>query len=576
MPETAPLRPLRLGLDIGGTHSDGVLCRGTQVLAAVKTPTRHDDLLSSIRALLQALLSGQEASQVACVNLGTTLTTNALVTGRIAPVGVLVSAGPGIAPEEYRIGPQFHTVRGSINHVGEETAALDAEELAAALSACQDAGLRHYAVAGKFSPRNPAHEEAMAVAISQTVPEAQVFCGHRLSGSLNFGRRINTCFFNAGVCDLTRDFAQALRASLADFGLADAEVNILKADGGTMPLTRALVEPVQSILSGPAASIMGVLSALAPADDAVLLDIGGTTTDIALLAAGQPLLEREGIALAGRPTLVRALQTRSIALGGDTLLSVDAKGQLRCGPERLGPCLAAGGPAPTLMDACNVLGLSRYDDLAASQAGLDRLAAQAGTEPGKLAQQALSWAGQTLRTALATLLAEINAKPLYTIHEMLEERPLAPQEAIVLGGPAPVLQGLVQEWTGLATRCPPMPGVCNALGAALSRSTGELALHADSSRCLLLAASRGVKRRIGRDFTLKDAVCEAKRLLLEDMAASGVRVTEEEIQITQADAFNMVTGAYLVGKNIRVTAQVKPGVLGRVQILEGLASLVVE
>lgn len=573
MSETASLR---IGLDIGGTHSDGVLCRGTQVLAAVKTPTRHQDLLSSIRALLQALLTGQEASQVHCINLSTTLTTNALITGRTAPVGVLVSAGPGIAPEEYRIGPQFHTVRGSINHVGEETAGLDAEELNAALAACQEAGLCHYAVAGKFSPRNPAHEEAMAAAIASAVPEARVFCGHRLSGSLNFGRRINTCFFNAGVCDLVQDFAQALRASLADFGLAEAEVNILKADGGTMPLVRALVEPVQSILSGPAASIMGVLAALVPADDAVLLDIGGTTTDIALLAGGQPLLEREGIALAGRPTLVRALKTRSIALGGDTRLFLDAEGLLRCGPERRGPCLAAGGPEPTLMDACNVLGLSRYGNLAASQTGLDKLAAQAGTEPEKLAQEALSWAGQSLRTALAALLAEVNAKPLYTIHEMLEDRPLAPQEVIVLGGPAPVLQGLVQEWTGLATRCPPLPAVCNALGAALSRSTGELALHADSSRCLLLAASRGVQRRIGRDFGLKEALATAKRLLVEDMAASGVQIPEEEIQITQADAFNMVTGSYLVGKNIRVTAQVKPAVLGRALIPEGLASLAVE
>ena len=145
-----------------------------------------------------------------------------------------------------------------------------------------------------------------------------------------------------------------------------------------------------------------------------------------------------------------------------------------------------------------------------------------------------------------------------------------------MGGPASVLQGLVQEWTGLATRCPPLPAVCNALGAALSRSTGELALHADSSRCLLLAASQGVQRRIGRDFGLKEALATAKGLLVEDMAASGVQVTEEEIQITQADAFNMVTGAYLVGKNIRVTAQVKPAVLGRALIPEGLASLAVE
>ena len=188
---------LCIGIDIGGTHSDGVLAAGTRILAAAKVDTCHEDLLVSIRALLARLLEGRNAAEVTAVKLSTTLTTNAIVTGRIAAVALLVSGGPGIAAEHYRIGPQFHQIRGSLNHVGLETAALDRDELAAALAECRQAGIRHYAVVSKFSPRNPVHEVQMAAAVQAYGAGHVLSCGHQLSGSLNFGRRIGTAYFNA-------------------------------------------------------------------------------------------------------------------------------------------------------------------------------------------------------------------------------------------------------------------------------------------------------------------------------------------------------------------------------------------
>lgn len=559
---------MRIGIDIGGTHSDGVLIQGARLVAAAKARTRHGDLLASINLLLEHLLAGQDASLVQCVNLSTTLTTNAIITGKVAPVAVLVSAGPGIAVENYRIGDEFYHVAGSLNHVGYETASTEPEELAAVLGRCQDQGISHFAVIGKFSPRNPEHELQMAEAVKAGA--AVVCCGHQLSGQLNFGRRINSTYFNAAVWGIARSFAKALQQSLEQFGLTHAEVNILKADGGTLPLSRALDAPVQSILSGPAASVMGILATMPVQEDVVLLDIGGTTTDIALFAGGQPLLEREGIAIAGRPTLVRALRVTSIGVGGDSLLHIDADGVVRCGPERLGPCMAAGGSAPALMDAFNLLGHAEFADVAASKAGLAALAAKHDMSPEVLAQAALNAAATAIDSAVSGLIDQVNSKPVYTIHEILEERRIEPRQMLLIGGPAEAFQPLLGEKTGMTICCPPLASVTNAIGAALCRSTSALVLHADTSRGSLHVPTLKVSKRIARNFTLADAVSEAKNLLHSDMAALGLELGEADMQITQADSFNMVESGYTMGRNIRVSAQVKPAVLARAEASAGL------
>ena len=118
--------------------------------------------------------------------------------------------------------------------------------------------------------------------------------------------------------------------------------------------------------------------------------------------------------------------------------------------------------------------------------------------------------------------------------------------------------------------CPEFAGVTNAVGAALCRSTGSLALHADTARGRLSAPTVDVIRRIARGFTVDDAISEAKSLLHDDMAAVGVSLDAADIQITQADSFNMVEAGYTMGRNIRVTVQVKPAVLGQVEAAAGL------
>jgi len=550
---------MRIGIDIGGTHTDGVLIDGTRLVAAAKTPTNHALLLESISRVLHLILAGQDPTAVKTLNLSTTLTTNAIITATIDPVGMLVAGGPGIAAETYRIGDHFHLIPGSLDHLGTETAPLDGDRLEGAIEACSGQGVRQFAVVAKFSPRNPDHENQMAAQLGDRADF--VSTGHLLSGQLNFGRRIHTSYYNSAVARAFRTFSTALTASLRGFDLR-AEVNILKADGGTMPLDRALEAPVQSIFSGPAASVMGIL-ATTPADvDLIMLDIGGTTTDIALFAAGQPLLEREGIAINNHPTLVRAIQVQSIGIGGDSLISV-RDNRVQTGPQRLGPCLAAGGSAPALMDAINCLGLAGFGEVERSRAGLEALAAAHGTKGRQLAKEAVENAVNAISAKIEELITLVNSKPVYTIQAILAEREINPKKMIVIGGPAAVFKELLQSRLDMEVVIPPLHGVANAIGAALTRSTSHLSLSADTAKGRLSVPMLGIFRPIDRSYNLERAVDEARTLLQADLEQAGIRLPASEIQITQADSFNMVEGSYTAGKNIRVVAQVQPAVVNR-------------
>lgn len=562
---------MRIGIDIGGTHTDAVLVDGTRLVTAAKTPTIPDDLLQSITRVLHSVLAGQDPGRVTTLNLSTTLSTNAIVTGSIDPVGMLVVGGPGIAAENYRIGDHFHLIPGSLDHLGNETLPLDEGRLEQAIVDCCDKGVKGFAVAAKFSPRNPVHENAICAQVGTRAE--WISTGHLISGQLNFGRRIHTAYYNAAVWRTFRTFAAALNQSLKGFDLK-AEINILKADGGTMPLARALEAPVQSIFSGPAASVMGILATTPAETDMLMLDIGGTTTDIALFASGQPLLEREGIAIDGRPTLVRAIHVASIGIGGDSLISVNEQG-VQTGPRRIGPCMAAGGAQPTLMDALNVLGMAQFAAVQRSRDGLASLAASVGLPERQLAQDAVDAALNAISTGIEQLIALVNSKPVYTIHEMLEEREINPKKLVVIGGPAAVFKDLLQLHLGMPTVVPLLHEVTNAVGAALTRTTSHLTLTADTAKRKVSVPMLGIFRSVQHGYDLDQAVAEARTLLTEDLARSGVALAADEIQITQADAFNMVEGSYTTGKNIRVVAQVQPAVVNRLDQSGGEIQLTV-
>ena len=449
-----------LGIDVGGTHTDAVVISEKGLLAQAKVPTDHDNLLRSIRHAIRAVMDGIDPAAVARLNLSTTLSTNAIVEGKTEEVGLLVSSGPGVDPEFHRVGGQFHVIDGCIDHRGAEIAPLDPGQLDAAVDACRQAGIRVFAAVTKFSTRNPGHEQQIAGAImsGDGAGDAADFVtlGHSLSGILNFPRRMATAYFNSAVWRTYNDFAWAVEESLEEFGLSP-EVNILKADGGTMPMARSKRMPVESILSGPAASVMGIVALNDIRHDCVILDIGGTTTDIAVFADGSPIIEDRGMTLGSYPTLVQALKVRSIGIGGDSALHVSQVHGVTVGPERKGPSMAVGGAEPTLTDAMNCLGITKVGDIAVSIKGVQGLARLWDMIPEKLCARAVDYAVKAIAKAVDDLVHEINDRPVYTIFELLKDKQVRPRRAFVMGGRGPGVLPAVARRPGHEGPADPAP-----------------------------------------------------------------------------------------------------------------------
>jgi N-methylhydantoinase A/oxoprolinase/acetone carboxylase beta subunit len=555
-----------IGIDVGGTHTDAVAVESGKVVASGKVATAHDDLLLSVLGALEIVLKAVSPEDVTRLNLSTTLSTNAIVEGRTDEVGVIVSSGPGIDPYNFQTGKFYFPVKGSIDHRGEEVAPVVEKEIMDALETCVAAGVTAFAAVSKFSTRNPAHEEHIAESIASKSKVTSL--GHRFSGQLDFPRRIATAYYNSAVWRLYNRFADAVEAGVRAKGIT-APVNILKADGGTMPLESSREIPVESILSGPAASVMGVLAQRCVGEDCsdspslvgdtLVLDIGGTTTDIALLVADAPLVEKDGIAVGSFPTLVHALKTRSIGVGGDSALHYSA-GALRVGPERKGVCMAEGGSSPALMDALIYCGHASFGDSSASRKGIESLAEECGMEPLALATSAITLAVKTISRAVYEFIEEVNSTPVYTIREILSGAELAPAQVSIMGGPAKAFQKLLADELQIPVYTVPQYAVANAIGAAMTKPTFELELFADTEAQTLFIPVMGERRNVSSNYKLLDAVLDAKEALISYFEQRGIVIGADEIEVTEEQSFNMVGDYGTVGRNIRVKCQITPGI----------------
>ena len=566
---TAPV----LGIDAGGTHTDAVLCGPRGVVAAAKAPTNHDDLPASVRAALaglrEALRAQGEAAegllaQVARVGLGSTLAVNALVQHKADSVGLVLSSGPGLDPRRFALGAHVCVTPGGLDHRGVEVSPLRTDALEDEVRRWQREGVAAVACVGKFSPRNPVHEQAQADIVHAVGLPA--VAGHTLSGQLNFPRRIATAYYNAAVRRILGAFLDAVEQELAGAGI-HAPVFLLKADGGALPAAAARREPVQSILSGPAASVMGV-SALHPSlqeDDAsLLLDVGGTTTDIALYAHGSPVLDRDGMTISGRRTLVRALATLSIGVGGDSRLTPRADGGIDVGPLRDGPACAFGGATPTLLDALNVdarrRGAPCAGNDAASLAAMTALAEKLGVTPEEAAARAVTDALARIAGAVASLLDRVNSRPVYTLAALKGIRTLEPRRAWLVGGPAVMLRPLLETPLAMPVQCPDHADVANAVGAALALPTASLDVYAtvtgDSRRRLLRAPALDVCEPLPRSATLGSVADRALELLRDAMLRDAPDL-EPAVEVLEADEFATLEDGH-GSRDLRVCCQAVP------------------
>lgn len=551
--------PVIIGLDVGGTHTDAVLIGRQGLVRDVKVSTDPDRLYDTVIEALTRLLADQDVAEVRRVVLSTTLATNMVVQDKLPPAALVVAAGPGLDPEMFRVGPHYYRVQGALDHSGRELSRVDDAEVHVIGAKLREAEVQTAGVVTKFSVRNPAHELRIAGILESYVEK--VFVGHLFSGALSFPRRIATTYLNAAVYSVHTRFFSAVHRSLQSMGIT-VPIRVLKPDGGNMNLDSSLTYPAQTILSGPSASVMGAI-AYAPKDKTCLvLDIGGTTTDMAVIYNGSPVIAPNGIEIGGYKTLIRALLTRSIGIGGDSTVRL-LDGRIVIGPERSGVAMAQGGPEPTPTDALCLLGLIEDGDRQLAAAGLADMASQLCLGVDFLAERILDTACDEIIRAAGEMIDHINSRPVYTVHEMYEGVKLRPDHVLVLGGPASQFAGRLKARLIGGGEVVTVPNwlVANAIGCALARTTCEVTVYADTARRVLTAQGEEYQEEIPRTFSLEDAREVAFELVRRKAIGRGANPDHLQMEILEESQFNMVRRFSKVGKNIRVRAQVKPGLI---------------
>ena len=337
-----PVEGLWLGLDTGGTFTDAVLLAGgRRVIASAKALTTPWNLAigigKAIRAVLEELPSDARRGDVSLVSVSTTLATNAVVENRFSPVCTLLIGFDDAMTERSGIGKRgtgaVVRIRGGHAATGEELIPLDEAAIDAAVAA-HDSRVEAYAVAANFSVRNPAHE-LRARQIVRQLSRKPVTCAHELSSKLDAPRRALTAVLNARLTPQIRHLIEALSHVLVEETI-DAPLMIVKGDGSLMRADVALEYPVETILSGPAASVVGA-GFLTGIGDFVVSDMGGTTTDIAVVSNGRPAIRAEGALVGGWRTMVEAVDVRTSGLGGDSEVLFDRQMRIKVGPRKAMP-----------------------------------------------------------------------------------------------------------------------------------------------------------------------------------------------------------------------------------------------
>ena len=325
----------RLGIDAGGTYTDAVIFRDSdcRILDASKATTTYSNLMVGIRNAIDKL-NPEYLSKVKLVSVSTTLSTNTILERTGYPVGLILVGDydvPKELPADYCI-----TVKGGHDSDGDELQPLDltaVEQFAISLKKKVSA----FAVSSYFSIRNPDHELKIKESVLK-LTGCPVVCGHELSQELGAYERAATAVLNAQLIPITCQFIHSIVAEVRKRNL-DAKILMLKCDGSVTDIKDAKLRPIETIFSGPAASIMGA-SYLSGLDTCAIIDVGGTSTDISIMKNGVPELCERGAVVGGWQTRVKTIKMESSANGGDS--HVWFKKQIRIGPRRVMPlCFAA-------------------------------------------------------------------------------------------------------------------------------------------------------------------------------------------------------------------------------------------
>ena len=346
-------RITRLGIDTGGTYTDAVLYDDSNghVVRTAKSLTTHYDLSIGISDVI-GLIDSDEFPLSECVQIAaisTTLATNAIVEGRGGSICLLLIGHKPASLERANLnsalrGDPAVFLCGGHTAYGDESESLDLRQAKSEITKYAKS-VSAFAVAGMFSVRNNEHEIAVRDLVLQ-LTDKPVTCTHELTANLDAPRRATTAVLNARLIAPITELVQTVRMELKNRGVT-APLMVVKGDGSMVSADIATIRPVETVLSGPAASIVGA-SKLSQNPVSIISDIGGTTTDIAILAGGAPRIDRDGARIGGFRTFVEAVDVVTVGLGGDSQISFTKP--LEVGPNRAMPISSLGHQHPEIIE----------------------------------------------------------------------------------------------------------------------------------------------------------------------------------------------------------------------------------
>lgn len=347
-----------IGIDTGGTYTDAVIIdtANDKVVAAAKSITTRGDLsigvINSLNKVLAETADTVQRDAIGLVSISTTLATNALVEGKGSSVAVVLVGFDDTMLARSELSKALPSARiiriaGGHKYNGAEQAALDEDALLAALDEQRDQ-VDAYAVAGMYSVRNTAHERRVQELIREHTG-CPVTASCDLSEALNGPRRALTAAFNARIIALIVALVASVRSVMVEQSI-NAPLMVVKGDGSLASAEAIVEKPIETILSGPAASVIGA-NFLSGLKDFIISDIGGTTTDVAIVKDGWPDVNEKGAMIGEHRTMVQAIDMQTIGLGGDSEIEIDYKGNVLLQANRVVPVSLIGARWPSVKKA---------------------------------------------------------------------------------------------------------------------------------------------------------------------------------------------------------------------------------
>ena len=547
---------------MGGTYTDAVFIQDNHIQQTAKVPTRSENLVETLMEAFDQLNIPDEQA-LTQITVSTTLVTNAIIQNRIPPVQLLLFSGNGMRLDALPWPVSYLELSGEMDFRGREIDPPNQSEWEKLLTPNLRENPAHVAIVGKFSHRNSLHEEQLSTYLRGINPSLSIALGHTW-GQANFYRRSLTTYLELGVSDLYRQFAQQLQNAVSKRKIR-APISILKADGGILPIAK--IRPIESIYSGPAASILAALAQNEPTASSIIVDIGGTTTDIGLVLSGVPLLSSKGAQIGPYSTLVRSLAVRSIPVGGDSaILGTDQGFVLES--YRLGPAYCLGGNVPTPTDAMRYLGLIDYGNERLAEEGLASILPVERRTPEllqELAAAIIDTVAERIAGAVDSLKREWQEEPAYKVWEVLHPHEAHTFQTLVSGGGARGMTAALEKRLRTPVRLGVYPEVSNALGAAMARPTFDCTLHLDTYMKRYRVeetGEQGVWTGALRPYLEVEGFLDT----LAQQQATFYGIKLEDVEKEPFDFFPIVQGYKTVGQIVRGAVHVRPGVIGRIHV----------